>query len=113
MRRVALQLRHVGEALQSEDEFAARLSQRASGGVDKIANYVHSADVRQLRNDAESFARTRPAVFFGGAFLLGMAVGRFFKSSNLPSNGAGIRGPGSSPALGSGPTDKGPNGGAP
>jgi hypothetical protein len=81
IRRVAMELRHVGETLQPADEFAARVAQRASGSIDKVAGYVSSADVRQLRNDTESFARNRPAVFFGGAFLLGLALGRFFKSS--------------------------------
>jgi hypothetical protein len=87
IRRVATELRHVAETLQPSDELAARLAQRASGGIDKMAGYVSSADMRQLRNDTEHFARNRPAVFFGGAFLLGLAVGRFFKSSASQNDG--------------------------
>jgi hypothetical protein len=102
VRRVALELRHVGETLQTDDEFAARLAQRASGTIDRVAGYISSADVRQLRSDAENFARTRPAVFFGGAFLLGLAAGRFFKSSGGQSNGGsrGLTMGSTSPGLG-------------
>lgn len=101
VRRVALQLRHASETLRSEDEFAARLAERMSGSVDRVAGYVSKADVQHLRRDAESFARARPAVFFGGAFLVGLAIGRFFKSSSSQSEGQPRpRAQGTSPTLG-------------
>lgn len=103
IRRVALELRHVSETLHPEDEFAARLTERASGSIDKVAGYISSADLRRLRGDAESLARSRPAVFFGGAFLFGLAVGRFFKSSSARNGGPPrVRARDTSPSLGEG-----------
>jgi len=101
IQRLALELRHVSETLQPQDEFAARLTERASGSIEKVAGYVNSADVRQLRGDAERLARARPAMFFGGAFLFGLAMGRFFKSSATENGGAPrVRAQGTSPSLG-------------
>jgi hypothetical protein len=101
LRRVAVELRHVSETLQPRDELAARLTERASGGVDRVAGYVSSADLRHLRQDAEGLARARPAMFFGGAFLVGLAIGRFFKSSPARDESAPRpRTQGTSPSLG-------------
>jgi hypothetical protein len=37
--------------------------------------------------DAERFARRNPAAFIGGAFVLGLALARFLKSSGEGSHG--------------------------
>jgi len=87
--RVALQLQHASEVLQPDDQFVARLAQQASASIDKVADYVNSAEIRRLRSDAESFARARPAVFFSGAFVLGLALGRFLKGSAASSSNGG------------------------
>ncbi len=101
VRRVALELRHAGETLRPEDEFTARLAERASNGIDRVAGYVSRVDVRHLRSDAERFARSRPAMFFGGAFLVGLAIGRFFKSSPSKNDGQPhLRAQGTSASLG-------------
>ena len=101
IRRVAVGLRHVSETLQPDDELAARFTERASVSLDRFAGYVGSADVRRLRSDAERFSRARPAMFFGGAFLVGLAIGRFFKSSPAGNDGpARLRAQGTSPSLG-------------
>ena len=101
LRRVALELRHASETLQSEDELAARLTERASGSVERVAGYVSTADLRHLRRDAESLARARPAAFFGGAFLVGLAIGRFFKSSSARDEGPQPRAQGTTQSPGS------------
>lgn len=41
-----------------------------------------SPEARRAVQDTEQFARRRPALFFGGAVLAGLAVGRFFKSAS-------------------------------
>ena len=43
--------------------------------------------------DAEDLARTHPAWFFGGAFILGLAAGRFLKASAQPGMQATSLGP--------------------
>lgn len=82
IRRVATQLRGVSESLRPDDSMAASVAERASQGVEVVARYVSSTDARSFVRDAEQLARRQPALFFGGAFLLGLAAGRFLKSSS-------------------------------
>jgi hypothetical protein len=81
IRRVATQLRDVGDTLRTEDTLAAGVADRASRSIDGLANYVSDADTQSFVRDTEQLARREPAIFFGGAFLLGLAAGRFLKSS--------------------------------
>jgi hypothetical protein len=95
IRRVASQLRTVGDTLRSDDEMASGVADRASRGVDAVANYVASTDLRGLVRDTEGLARRQPALFFGTAFMLGLAMGRFLK--NAPPEPSAIDKPRSSP----------------
>jgi len=81
IRRLGSALRSSSESLKDKDQLVARYTERASDGFERAAKYVSSADLRDIVRDAEEFARRRPAVFFGGAFLIGLAAGRFLKSS--------------------------------
>jgi ElaB/YqjD/DUF883 family membrane-anchored ribosome-binding protein len=49
--------------------------------VDGVAAYLRESDVDRLTADAQQFARENPAVVLGAAFVIGIAVARFFKSS--------------------------------
>jgi hypothetical protein len=80
-RRVASHLHQVGDTLRSDDRMASELAERASRGIEGVASYVANTDVRGLVRDTEQFARRQSALFFGGAFVLGLALGRFLKSS--------------------------------
>ena len=81
IRGVATQLQSMSDTLRENDPLAADLAERASRGVENVARYVSSSDARALLRDTEQLARRQPALFFGGAFLLGLAAGRFLKSS--------------------------------
>jgi len=81
IRHVSSALRSAGDSLREEDEFIARYVTAASERIESVASYVGSADPKAVLRDAQNFARERPAWFFGGAFLLGLAAGRFLKSS--------------------------------
>ena len=81
VRRVAHQLKSMSETMRSDDPAVASLAERASRSVDNIAQYIGSTDGRAMLRDTEQLARERPALFFGGAFVLGLAAGRFMKSS--------------------------------
>lgn len=63
-----------------------------AGQVDKLTDYVRGRSVEELARDVEGFARHNPALFVGGAFLLGAALARFLKSSStydtIPRNQA-------------------------
>lgn len=82
IRRVATQLKNVGETLGPDDRVASDIADRAGRSVERLATYVSSTDLRGVARDAEDFARRQPVVFFGGAFLVGFALGRFARSSS-------------------------------
>ena len=76
------------ESAQQDDELAARYAARAAERIEHVADYLGSVEPRALIRDAEQLARTKPALFFGGAFLVGLAAGRFLRaSSSNVSNG--------------------------
>src|SRR5690606_18500587 len=79
--RVRDALRSASDQLRDEDDFAAEYVDKVSESITKVANYVSSADFSNLGRDAHQFARERPGLFFGGAFAVGLMVGRFLKSS--------------------------------
>lgn len=49
--------------------------------VEKASDYLRGKDVTELARDAEKFARANPIAFVSGAFVLGIALARFLKSS--------------------------------
>jgi hypothetical protein len=91
IRRVGSALRSASDKLREEDAAAARYADLASESVERAANYLGSADLKGAVRDLEGFARRQPALFFGGAFLIGLAAGRFLQSSQH-RNGNGDRG---------------------
>lgn len=82
IRRVSDLMRDSGERVRKDDEMAAEYFHMASERIDRVASYVGSADLASFAADTQEFVRRRPAVFFGGAFLLGLAAGRFLKASS-------------------------------
>jgi hypothetical protein len=81
IRGVATQLESVSQTLREDDPLVADLAERASRGVESVAQYVSAANAQTFVRDTEQLARRQPALFFGGAFLVGLAAGRFLKSS--------------------------------
>jgi hypothetical protein len=79
--RVGDVLRGASQQLSHEDAFVSRYLEQAGSSVGRAASYVSSADLRSLSGDVQRFARERPAWFIGGAFVAGLALGRFLKSS--------------------------------
>jgi hypothetical protein len=81
VRRVGTAIHSAGDQIRGEDESWARYADQVSARFERAADYLRTTDPRQAMRDAERFARREPTIFFGGAFLLGLAVSRFFKSS--------------------------------
>jgi hypothetical protein len=86
IRGVANQLRNVSDSLRDDDPFTSKLAEQASRGIDGVAEYVSSTSAQSLIRDTEQLARRQPALFFGGAFLLGLVAGRFIKASSPQSS---------------------------
>jgi hypothetical protein len=58
----------------------------AAGYVDEFTDYLRQRSVGDLLDEAQRLARREPALFIGGAFVLGLLGARFLKSSS-PSSG--------------------------
>lgn len=63
------------------NEDVSRYIERAADQVDRLANYLQRADVHQVMDQVEGFARRQPAAFMASAFAVGFLASRFLKSS--------------------------------
>lgn len=91
--------RQTGEELRGQNEMLASWVNAASDQLRHLADRLRERPAAELADDLTRFARERPAVFLGGAFLLGLGVARLLKSSPeraLGGNGhRGMHGEGS------------------
>lgn len=79
---IANALRSTGEQLHEQDQGSVGgYAEQAADQVERLSGYLRDRDPDRLLGDVEDFARERPAVFLGGAFLLAAAAARFLKSS--------------------------------
>ena len=79
---VASTLLTSGSHLRDDDQpMAGEYVERAARQIERVANYMQSADVREMVSEVEDFARRRPAVFIGSAFAAGLLAARFLKNS--------------------------------
>jgi hypothetical protein len=85
---VARAIRSTGETLRNEEQ--AQLSQYTEYVGDAMENasrYLREHGTADLAHEVERVARMQPLAFVGGAFIVGLAIGRFLKSST-PSDGS-------------------------
>jgi hypothetical protein len=78
---IANVIRNSANELRTENEALASYVDMASDQLRRFADQIRQKGVADMLDDVHSFARRRPAVFIGGAFLVGLAVARFLKSS--------------------------------
>jgi hypothetical protein len=80
---VAEALRRTALTLEEGDLDAnfGRYAARAARQVDRLSDYLRDSDLRDLARDTADFARRRPELFLGGAFVAGLMLARFLKSS--------------------------------
>lgn len=88
---VAQAFQTMGEELRKKEagpvgDYAAEIGQAIGGQVEQVATYLRERDLTQLLSETEGFARRSPAVFLGGAFVVGLAASRFLKSSRSSSS---------------------------
>jgi hypothetical protein len=87
VRRLSAAIRATSDQLSREDQFAQGLLDNASERVQRVAEYLDQARLEDVARDLHDFARRQPGLFFGGSFLIGLAIGRFAKSSSSASAG--------------------------
>jgi ElaB/YqjD/DUF883 family membrane-anchored ribosome-binding protein len=79
---VASTLLQSGMQLRDDQQtVAGDYVERAARQIERAANYVQNADLREMVDEVEHFARRRPALFVGSAFAAGLLAARFLKSS--------------------------------
>jgi hypothetical protein len=55
--------------------------EKAADQVERVSSYVQERSIRDMAGDLQNFARREPALFLGGAFVIGLVGGRFLKAS--------------------------------
>jgi hypothetical protein len=85
---VARALRQASDQLRGQNQGAAIPEYISSAGnqVERLSGYLRSTSTRDIVKGAEQFARQQPALFVGGAFILGVLGARFLKSSGHSSS---------------------------
>jgi hypothetical protein len=80
---VAQALRRSGEQLRTQDPSTPvqHYVSSAADQVERLSGYLRESSVSDMVNGLEQFARRQPALFIGGAFMLGLLGARFLKSS--------------------------------
>ncbi|HJU74042.1 MAG TPA: hypothetical protein VJ717_09865 [Gemmatimonadaceae bacterium] len=78
---VATTLLQSGMHLKDEQALAGEYVERTARQIERAAQYVERADLGEMVDNLETFARRRPALFVGAAFALGLLGARFIKSS--------------------------------
>ncbi len=73
--------RSAGNELRTENEALASYVDLASDQMRRFADNIRQRGVADMIDDVAVFARRRPALFIGGAFLVGLGIARFLKSS--------------------------------
>lgn len=83
-------LMHTGDQLrQSGQGVFGGYAETLADKVDHVAGYLRENDIDDLTAQVEDFARKQPALFIGGAFILGVALARFLKSSQSSIGASG------------------------
>jgi hypothetical protein len=82
IRGVATHLRDLSDTLREEDPLLADAAGRVYRRVEDLAEYVGAATPQSLVRDTERIARRQPALFYGGAIMIGLALGRFVKGAS-------------------------------
>jgi hypothetical protein len=74
-------LRNSGQQLKAQDSGIASFTDGAANQLERVVDGLRTQDIRSMASDLGGFARRRPGVFVGAAFLAGFAAARFLKSS--------------------------------
>lgn len=88
-RRTTQQFESVSSALRDtsanlrerQEDRIAEFADTAAEQVDRLSGYLSNRSVGELMEEVENIARREPALFLGGAALLGIVGARFLKSS--------------------------------
>jgi hypothetical protein len=84
MSSTANDIRTVGDELRKNGKDGpAQIADQAAERVERVSNYLKSADADQLLNDIENLARQRPWAVIAGGITLGLVASRLLKASSV------------------------------
>ena len=83
---VAAAIRQASEHMRTENQTLAAYADKAVDQMQLFADRIRDKDPAEMMRDLEQFARRNPTAFVGGAFLLGLGLARFLKSSASSSD---------------------------
>jgi hypothetical protein len=83
MEGVARALKRTASAMQQDENERdlSNVTDQLGSQIEKVSDWLKEHDTRDMIWRVEDFARRQPAVFLGGAFVIGLAAARFLKSS--------------------------------
>jgi hypothetical protein len=77
-------LESTGQQFRSEDlALVGNYAESFAQQIRRASDYLSDKNVDDIARDVEDFARKYPSLFIGGAFVLGVALSRFLKSSQF------------------------------
>jgi ElaB/YqjD/DUF883 family membrane-anchored ribosome-binding protein len=74
-------VRRTGDELRDQQPQIASIAETAASQTERAARYLRETDMQGVIRQADRFAREQPAVFLGGAVMLGLLAARFLKAS--------------------------------
>jgi hypothetical protein len=81
-------IRQAGDELAARDQsIATQVVRQAGDGLESFARSISEKRPEELLDAVRSFGRHNPTAFLAGSVLLGVALGRFLKSSGAEESG--------------------------
>jgi hypothetical protein len=77
---------------QNNQTPVAQVAETAASNLNQFADHLSTTSIDDLIGEVEGFASRQPALFLGGAFLLGVLGARFLKSSRAGMSQSGSSG---------------------
>jgi len=75
-------IRHAGDELAQQDQsLAGRMVKQAADGLEQVSRTISDKRPEELLGAVREFGRRNPTAFIAGSVLLGVALGRFARSS--------------------------------
>jgi hypothetical protein len=99
---VADALRGTRDELRDRSPMIGEYTEQAAQRIEELSELIRTKSTREIVDGVERFARREPALFFGGAFVVGLLAARFLKSA--PVGGSGSESFGEPMAFEGGPT---------
>lgn len=84
-------VRRLGDELRGHSEPLANVVNAAGSRLEFVADQVRDADPAELAHHVAQFAKRRPALFVGAAFIVGLGVSQLLKAAESGEAAAALR----------------------